>query len=163
MKNIVGAADKTSMKVSCRSALVLCLIGTLAAPAGAQEQTEAVKSRIIALEKAWNQAYRYRDKKAIADILDDSMILIEEDGSIQSRSVFLAGIDAARPTDEQLAEPESISVRLFGDTAIATGVFLRRGFANGKPYIKRDRFVDTWVRRGGSWVCIAASATPVPQ
>ncbi len=150
------------MKLSRLSTVVLTLAG-LVAPAGAQEQTEAVKSRIIALEKAWNQAYRYRDKKALADILDDSMILIEEDGSIQSRFVFLAGIDAARQTDEQLAEPESISVRLFGDTAIATGVFLRRGFANGKPYIKRDRFVDTWVRRGSSWVCIAASATPVPQ
>jgi ketosteroid isomerase-like protein len=151
------------MKLSRLSVLVIAVIVALATLVGAQEPTEAVKSRIIALEKAWNQAYRYRDKKALTEILDDSMILIEEDGSIQSRSVFLAGIDAARPSDEQLAEPESISVRLFGDTAIATGVFLRRGFANGKPYLKRNRFVDTWLKRGGSWVCIAASATPLIQ
>lgn len=151
------------MKLACLSALVLTVVGTLTAPVGAQERTEAVKSKIVALEKAWNQAYRYRDKKALADILDDSMILIDEDGSIQSRSVFLASIDAARPTDEQQAEPESISVRLFGDTALASGVFRRRGFANGKPYVKRNRFVDTWLRRGGTWVCIAALATPMPQ
>ena len=150
------------MKRFSVSVLVLATIGALFTPAGAQDQTEAVKSKIIALEKAWNQAYRYRDKKALADILDDSMILIDEDGSIQSRSVFLAGVDAARPTDEQQAEPESISVRLFGDTALATGVFRRRGFANGKPYVKRNRFVDTWLRRGGTWVCIAALATPLP-
>jgi ketosteroid isomerase-like protein len=163
LKNLPVAADKVLMKLSCLIVLALTVIGALTSPTAAQDQTETVKSKIIALEKAWNQAYRYRDKSALADILDDSIILVEEDGSIQSRSVFLASIDAARSTDEQISEPESISVRIFGETAIATGVFLRRGFANGKPHLKRNRFVDTWLKRGASWVCIAASATPVPQ
>jgi ketosteroid isomerase-like protein len=140
---------------------VFALITILIAPVFAQERTDAAVSKIIALEKAWNQAYKFRDKKALVEILHDSMIVVDDDGSLQSRSVFLAGIDAAHTSDEQQAEPESISVHLFGDVAIATGTFLERGIKNGNSYVKRNRFVDTWVSKGDSWVCIAASATPI--
>lgn len=137
------------------------LVLILVASVFAQERSDASASKIVALEKAWNQAYKFRDKKALLEILHDSMIVIEDDGSLQSRSIFLAGVDAAQPSDQQQAEPESISVHLFGDVAIATGVFLEKGFRHGKPYVKRNRFVDTWVSKGNSWVCIAATATPM--
>ncbi|MGA7695216.1 MAG: nuclear transport factor 2 family protein [Candidatus Sulfotelmatobacter sp.] len=145
------------MKVLCFCALV----GVLAVPLFAQENNSSTESKIIAIEKAWNQAYKLRDKKALSGILHDSMVLVNDDGSLQSRAIFLAAVDAAKPSEEQQAEPESISVRVFGDVAIATGVFREKGVENGKPYVRRNRFVDTWVSRNGSWVCVAASATPV--
>jgi|SRR5580704_1219690 ketosteroid isomerase-like protein len=139
-----------------------CLLGfILAVPISAQDNVGSPESKIIALEKAWNQAYKYRDKKALVEILHESMILVNDDGSLQSRGVFLAGVDAAPTSEGQQAEPESISVQVFGDAAIATGVFRKMGIENGKLYVRRNRFVDTWVKRNGSWVCIAASATPV--
>jgi ketosteroid isomerase-like protein len=52
-------------------------------------------------------------------------------------------------------------VHVFGDVAIATGVFHEKGVENGKAYVRRNRFVDTWVNRNGAWVCVAASAIPV--
>jgi ketosteroid isomerase-like protein len=149
------------MKLRVLSALVFILIPILilAMPVVAQEPD--AESKIIALEKAWNQAYKLRDRSALAQILHDSMIVINDDGSLQSRSMFLAGIDAMRASSEQQAEPESISVHVFGDVAIATGVFRTRGVENGKTFARRNRFVDTWVSKDGTWVCIAASATPV--
>jgi ketosteroid isomerase-like protein len=129
----------------------------------AQEDRTSIQTKIIALEKAWNQAFKYRDKKALAEILDDSMILANDDGSLQSRTAFMAGVNGAPPSDDQQAQPESMSVRVFGDVAIATGIFLTKGIVKGKPYVRRIRFVDTWMSKGGSWVCIAASATPVQR
>jgi len=129
-------------------------------PAWAEDDA-SVESKIIAIEKAWNQAYKLRDKKALSELLHDSIVLVNDDGSLQSKSAFLASVDAAKPSDEQQAEPESISVHVFGTVAIATGVFREKGVENGKAYVRRNRFVDTWVNRGGSWVCVAASATPV--
>ena len=152
------------MKLTCACFLssifaLLILVGSLVA----QDDTNAAVSKIVALEKAWNQAYKFRDKKALADILHDSMILVNDDGSLQSRSVFLAGIGAAQPSEEQQAEPESISVSLFGDVAVATGVFRRRAVKNGRSFVERARFVDTWVSRGTTWMCVAASATPISR
>jgi ketosteroid isomerase-like protein len=54
-----------------------------------------------------------------------------------------------------------MSVHIFGNAAIATGVFRAKGVENGKPYVRRERFVDTWVFKGGKWTCVATNATPV--
>jgi len=118
---------------------------------------------VIAMEKAWNQAYKSRDGKALGALLHDSVVLVNDDGSLQSRSGFLTGIDKAKPSANQQANPESIKVRFFGDVAIATGVFRQSGFENGKAFVRRNRFVDTWIHNGNSWQCVAASATPILQ
>jgi ketosteroid isomerase-like protein len=148
-------------KVGFSALLVLITAFVGARRLAAQDASGSTESKIIALEKAWNQAYKFRDKKALAEILGDPMVLINDDGSIQSRAAFIASLDAAPPTDDQQAEPESISVRVFGPAAIATGVFRMKGIEKGKPYAKRNRFVDTWISKNGSWVCISAVATPI--
>jgi len=114
---------------------------------------------IIALEKAWNQAYKLGDTRALEEILDDQIVLINDDGSIQTKAEFLASVQPAKSQEQQVA-PESMNVRVFGNTAIATGVFRAKGVESGKPYVRRERFVDTWVHKGGKWLCVATTATP---
>jgi ketosteroid isomerase-like protein len=141
---------------------VLALAGALATPALAQETTGG-ESMVIAMEKAWNQAYKSRDGKALSILLHDSVVLVNDDGSLQSKSGFLTGIDKAKPSANQQENPELIKVQFFGNVAIATGVFRQSGFENGKAFIRRNRFVDTWIHNGNSWQCVAASATPILQ
>ena len=127
----------------------------------AQNDTNSgVQSKIIALEKAWNQAYKLGDTRALEGILDDQIVLINDDGSIQTKAEFLASVKPAKSQEQQVA-PESMSVRVFGTTAVATGVFRAKGVEAGKSYVRRERFVDTWVNKGGKWVCVATNATPV--
>src|SRR5882762_11554849 len=128
----------------------------------AQNDTNSgVQSKIVALEKAWNQAYKLGDARALEGILDDQIVLINDDGSIQTKAEFLASVQPAKSQEQQVA-PESMNVRVFGNTAIATGVFRAKGVEAGKPYVRRERFVDTWVNnRGGKWLCVATNATPV--
>ena len=118
------------------------------------DENSGVQSKIIALEKAWNQAYKLGDTRALKEILDDQIVLINDDGSIQTKAEFLASVQPAKSQEQQVA-PESMSVRVFGDTAIATGVFRAKGLESGKPYVRRERFVDTWVHKAGKWSCIA--------
>jgi ketosteroid isomerase-like protein len=140
------------------------LLALLCAPSllvSAQNDTNSgVQSKIIALEKAWNQAYKLGDTRALQAILDDRIVLINDDGSIQTKAEFLASVHPAKPQEQQLA-PESMNVRVFGNTAIATGVFRAKGVEAGKSYVRRERFVDTWVDKGGKWSCVATNATPV--
>lgn len=142
------------MGVMCAVAL-LCL---------AQDDSEsATKSKIVALEQAWNQAYKSADSKALDSILDNAIVLVNDDGSVQSKADFLASVKTPTPSgaQEQQVSPESLSVRVFGETAIATGVMRVKGIEAGKAYSRRERFVDTWIHRNGRWVCVATDATPV--
>jgi ketosteroid isomerase-like protein len=143
------------------TACLLVLFGTMSLFVRAQENNDpAVQSKIIALEKAWNQAYKIGDVKALDALLDPSVVLVNDDGSVQTKAEFLSSLRASNSQEQQVA-PESISVRVFGNTAIASGVMRVKGVEGGKSYSRREQFVDTWVNKGGKWVCVATDATPV--
>ena len=144
-------------------ACLMIVVCTTAVFVRAQDTSDsAVRSKIIALEKAWNQAYKAGDTKALDSILDNEVVLINDDGSVQSKVEFLASIKATNNnSQEQQVSPESMSVHVFGNTAVATGVFRAKGVEGGKSYVRRERFVDTWIYKNGNWVCVATNATPV--
>ena len=127
------------MKVSACLMIVVC---TMSLFVRAQDDSEsAVRSKIIALEKAWNQAYKAADIRALDSILDNEIVLINDDGSVQSKAEFLAGVKATRNnSQEQQVSPESMSVHVFGNTAISTGVFRAKGVEGGKSYVRRGAF-----------------------
>jgi ketosteroid isomerase-like protein len=139
---------------------LVCVLGLVA---GAQDTSNAaVEGKIIALEKLWNQAYKSGDTKALASILDDSIVLINDDGSVQTKKEFLPTVKATNAQEQQVA-PEFLKVYVHGDVAIATGVLRVKGVESGKSYSRRERFVDTWLRKGDNWVCIATNATPITR
>jgi ketosteroid isomerase-like protein len=144
------------MKFTIGLILLLCAPALLVS---AQDET-GVQSKIIALEKAWNQAYKLGDKNAISAILDDAIVIVNDDGTLQSKAEFLAGVKPSQSQEQQVA-PESLRVHMAGNVALATGVFRTKGVEKGKAYETRDRFIDTWVNKGGAWVCVSAAATPV--
>ena len=128
--------------------------------AAGQDDTSATQSRIVALEKAWNQAYKLGDRKALDELLEDRIVIVNDDGSMQNKAEFLASIKKSNSQEQQVT-PESINVHVYGNSATATGVFRAKGTEGGKPYLRRERFVDTWVYQNGKWQCAAASATTV--
>lgn len=148
------------MKIT-RIVALLCLV--TAASAWAQNDVESTKSKIVALEQLWNQAYKSGDKKALDSILDDGIVLVNDDGSVQSKAEFLASVKPSKDSagQQQQVAPESFSVHVYGNVAIATGVMRVKGIEGGKAYSRRERFVDTWLMKGGTWVCIGTDATPV--
>ncbi|HVI80211.1 MAG TPA: nuclear transport factor 2 family protein [Candidatus Acidoferrum sp.] len=146
---------------------VLLLFTSLGAPAGlgqAAMSEAAIQSKIIALEQLWNQAYKSADIKALDSILSGDIVLVNDNGSAQTKSEFLASVKSAAPqptAQQQQVAPESLNVHVYGNVAIATGVMRVKGVENGKAYTRRERFVDTWLQRGSSWVCVGTNATPI--
>ena len=147
------------------AAVVMIVACATAVSAGAQSDREAsIRSKIVALEQSWNQAYKSGDTKALDAILDDAIVLVNDDGSVQTKAEFLASVKTAAPdpgAQQQQVLPESFKVHVFGNVAVATGVIKVKGEEGGKAYTRRERFIDTWVLKNGAWVCVGTDATPV--
>src|ERR1700685_248546 len=124
---------RCGVKIFC----VLALAGAFAIPVLAQDRIDD-ETKIIALEKAWNRAYKDRDSKALGTLLQDSIVLVNDDGRLQSKNEFLTGINTENPSSDQEGNPESIKVRFYGNVAIATGVFRQSGFEKGKPFVRQN-------------------------
>ena len=117
--------------------------------------------RVLALEKAWNHALEEKDTKALDMLLANTMVSVDVDGSIQTKSEFLASIKAPEYQPSQ-AVTEQSNVHVYGDAAVVVGIFRVKGTEKGKAYVKRERFVDTWVKMNGSWQCVATTAALIP-
>ena len=137
--------------------VVAVLLGSVAL-AAQQKSMSDEGGRILALEKAWNRALEEKDTKALDQILANTMVSVDIDGSIASKSEFLASIKSADYQPSQ-AVTEQSNVQVYGDAAVVVGIFRIKGTEKGKPYVHRERFVDTWIKMNGTWQCVATTST----
>lgn len=137
-------------------ATLLLLLGVAFATAR-QSNTSDEGGRVLALEKAWNHALEEKDTKALDMLLANTMVSIDIDGSIQSKSEFLASIKSPDYQPSQ-AVTEQTNIQVYGDAAVVVGILRVKGTEKGKPFVHRERFVDTWIKSGGSWQCVATTS-----
>ena len=137
--------------------LVVLLAGAGTSAVHAQGNSAAdTESKIVAMEHVWAQAYMAKDPRALARILDDAFVCVDSDGRLLNKAEVLTNV---KESDTLQLLMESMVVRLHGDTAVITGIFRTTGVEHGKPFARRERFVDTWLSRNGQWVSISSLVT----
>lgn len=141
---------KTAVILFC-----LCAVSLTAAQANLPSAEE---TKILALENAWNQAEKHKDVTALDSLLDPTLVYVDYDGSFLNKAQFMACVQAPSLHPEQIVN-ESMSANVYGDSAVVTGVYREKGTRNGKTYLRRGRFTDTWVYRNGTWTCVASQST----
>ncbi len=114
---------------------------------------------VLALDNSWNRALETKDTKALDLLLADTFVSVDIDGSMETKRQFLKGIKAPDYHPSQ-AVTEQSTVEVYGDSAVVVGVFRTKGVDKGKTYVRRERFVDTWVKING---CVAAITVLIPS
>jgi ketosteroid isomerase-like protein len=138
---------------------MLCLLSLLSRAQDAAERDAG--SKILALESVWNQAEENGNVAALDLIFDNSMIYIGEDGALLTKAQFLNQVAKEAGTELQWLVTPTISVHVYGNTAVVVGSYHVKGVRRGKPYQRDGRFIDTWAFKKGVWVCVVAQATPI--
>lgn len=133
------------------------LIASVALSVRGQSGSNDEAGRIQALELAWNHALEGKDTKALDMLLGNTMVSVDIDGSIMNKSEFLASIKGPDYQPSQ-AVIEQSNVQMYGDASVVVGVFRVKGMEKGKPYLHRERFVDTWIKTNGAWQCVATTS-----
>lgn len=149
---------KTRFRSQVAHVLLLICAGTCSTWAQRAVNPSGDEMRIRALEVLWNQAELKRDSKAMEQLLADRFIYTDIDGSLQHRQEFLESVK--NPTERITSiGNESMSAEVYADTVIIYGVYVEKGTGGGKPYTRRGRFTDTWIKQGQQWRCVASHAT----
>lgn len=125
--------------------------------------TNSVQADILAQEKAWNRAELKHDPAALAKLLADDFVLTEPDGSVLNKTEEVA-FTADAEVHFEIEESSNLKVQVYVDAAVVTGAYYEKGTYHGKPFERRGRFTDTWVRREATWRCVASHfSVPVPD
>ncbi len=143
--------------VAAGGVLLLGVAITMAQQSGLSDEG----GRVTALENAWNHALQAKDTKALDMLFADTLVAVDIDGSMATKEEYLASIKAPDFQPSQAVNEQS-KVHVYGGTAIAEGIFRIKGTDKGKPYVHRERTIDTWVKIDGTWKCVAAVAVEIP-
>ena len=148
------------MKLFALASLAALLLSSASIPQGKSPSSEEIQ--IKQLERAWNQAEAKQEVKEVSALLADTFVYTDYDGSFMNRAEYMKWIVAPEQKADHLYD-EGISVQVYGDAAVATGIYRETGANKGKPYVIRSRFTDTWIKRNGIWLCVASHSTLIPS
>lgn len=135
--------------------LGFCLLLTLSSIGLAAQQADPRESKVLILERLWNEAQVNRDAPVLDALVSSKFVNTEYDGEVSNKQKFLADIKDPqfKPT---IANIQDVKMNFFGDTAVVTGVYHTQGTYQGKPYDHIGRFTDTWIFDTGKWQCVAS-------
>jgi hypothetical protein len=139
------------------------LIGISAVLVFAQDKSKnGEEGHLLALESAWNHAEQSKDAAALNQLLGDSFMYVDYDGSLMNKKEFLASTMSNSVQGEQINN-DGMTVRIYGSAAVVNGIYRDKGIENGKPFSRRGRFTDMWVYQNGAWQCIASQSTLISR
>jgi ketosteroid isomerase-like protein len=115
---------------------------------------------VLDLEEAWAKAVVKRDAATFKRLLAPGFTYTEDD-RMQNGAELTRDIVSGTDTVTE-ARNEKLAAQSYGNTMIVTGWLVMRGRSGGKPFDRRYRFTDTWLKRNGQWQIIAAQDYLVP-
>jgi ketosteroid isomerase-like protein len=150
------------------SALILAIGVVLGVAASSQVFGQAnpkgspVEQVLIKLENDWNDASMKRDVVVLGRILADDYIFTDPDGVMFTRA---QNLEMLKSGDDVVtsAVATDMKVRVYGNAAIVTGRNTVKEQLKGKDISGTYAYTDTWVKRPGSWVCVATHASRLAQ
>jgi ketosteroid isomerase-like protein len=117
--------------------------------------------KIRQLERAWNQAEAKQEVKEISSLLAESLVYTDYDGSFMNKSEYMKWVVAPDQKADHLYD-EGLTVQVYGNAAVVTGIYRETGTNKGKHYVIRSRYTDTWIKRDEVWRCVASHSTIIP-
>ena len=114
------------------------------------------------LEQDWNDATMHRDgdwtERNYASFASD---ISSRTGGMESKAEAVASTRSSKIVWDAL-ELSDVVARVEGDAAVVTGVNHGRGKdEQGKPFDRRTRFTDTFIKRDGRWQVWATQGTVI--
>lgn len=139
-------------------ASVLLLLSPALPIAQESSRSNGEEAHLLALETAWNHAEQSKDAAALGQLVADTFVYIDYDGTLMNKKEYLAST-ANHDVQQEQINNEGMTVRIYGNAAVVNGVYRDKGIEKGKPFSRRGRFTDTWIREKDSWQCVASQST----
>jgi ketosteroid isomerase-like protein len=146
--------------------LIWSLIGSMSLVSAVWSQamtSGGTEQAVAALEQQWLKSQQTNNVDLLAPLLVDTFVETESSGKVTTTKTD--ALASAKTYKWSSADYVDVKVVVYGDTAIATGIFKGKGTdASGKAINDTDRFTDTWVKMpNGKWQCVASQDTAITK
>lgn len=119
-----------------------------------------VEDSVRAVEASRRAALLAADTVALSRMLAPDFIEISRLGTIRTRADNIRDI-ASGDLHLTAIKYDSLTVRLYGDVAVLTGISENAGTFRGFPFAGKIRYTRVFVRRDGRWQAVLMQQTPM--
>ena len=117
-----------------------------------------MEEELLKLEKEFARAIVKNDAEAIGQFLADDWVIIDADGGIIDKARFLEVVESGALTHEMM-ESDDVEVRIYGDSAVVSGLTRTKGKFMGQDFSTQERATDVFVMQNGRWQCVFSQLT----
>jgi ketosteroid isomerase-like protein len=125
-------------------------------------KTGKAEEELLKLEEAFAEAIVKNDLEGIGRLVADDWIIIDPNGEIVDRTRFFEVIKSGALTHDTM-ESEDFRVRVYGDSAVVTGITRTKGRFMGQEFSTQERATDVFVKRDRRWQCVLTHLTRFPE
>ena len=125
-------------------------------------KTGKAEEELLKLEEAFAEAIVKNDLEGIGRLVADDWIIIDPNGEIVDRTRFFEVIKSGALAHNMM-ESEDFRVRVYGDSAVVTGITRTKGRFMGQEFSTQERATDVFVKRDRRWQCVLTHLTRFPK
>jgi ketosteroid isomerase-like protein len=144
-----------------RAIIGTTLIVFTAALARAQDAPRTAEDSVRRAEFDRRKALLSEDTVLLSRLTGSDFYEVNRLGQIRTRAMNMQEI-ATGALKLQTVAYDSLSVRLYGDIAILTGIADNTGEFRGMPFTGKIRYTRIFIRRDGRWQAVLMQHTPMP-
>ncbi len=140
------------------------LVFAIAAPAQtpAPAKPGAVEQELLKLFNDWMEAEVKADFAFIDAVLADDWESTDPAGNVWNKAQFMGGLKSGQGAVQSFTL-ENMKARLYGDTAIVTGIMNAKQTFQGNDISGRYQCTDTLIKRNGRWQVVATHLSALAQ
>jgi ketosteroid isomerase-like protein len=116
------------------------------------------EQELLKVEKEFAKAIVKNDLEGIERLVAVDWIIVGPDGEIVERARFFEVIKSGAMTHDAM-ESEDFRIRVYGDSAVVTGITRTKGKFMGQEFSTKERATDVFVKRDGRWQCVLTHLT----
>ena len=139
--------------------LVVLTLSLAAAQAKGKDDAESEQA-IQKLERAWADAFVKADTAAIEKIEADDFVFVDPTGKVTGKADDIRDLKTGDFKCQEMKLDE-LKVRIYGKTAIATGLATLKATYKKEDMSGKYRFTDVFVRKKDNWQAVSSQLTPI--
>lgn len=139
--------------------LCLCL-GLLMAPGLSADKAD--EAMILERINKACTAFEKGDTEYLIEFLDETFTLTDTRGQVTTRAQNVDEVRKREPRYDVFRNHD-MKVRVYGDSAVVTGITSIKGTSAGTAFAVDVQFTDTLIKREGKWRMVASHASPLAK